>query len=35
MGNTKWLGKVAERHQEWIEIINSFGEFDLAEDFVQ
>ena len=35
MGNTKWLGRVAERHQEWIEIINSFGEFDLAEDFVQ
>jgi len=35
MGDTKWLGKVAERHQEWIEIINSFGEFDLAEDFVQ
>lgn len=32
---TKWLGKVAERHKEWIKIINSFGEYDYAEDLVQ
>jgi len=30
-----WLGKVAERHKEWIKIINSFGEYDYAEDLVQ
>ena len=32
---TKWLSKVAERHEEWIKIVNSFGEFNYAEDFVQ
>ena len=32
---TEWLGKVAERHNEWIAIINSFGEYDYAEDLVQ
>lgn len=32
---TEWLGKVAERHKEWIKIINSFGEYDYAEDLVQ
>jgi len=30
-----WLAKVAERHKEWIKIINSFGEYDYAEDLVQ
>jgi DNA-directed RNA polymerase specialized sigma24 family protein len=32
---TEWLGKVAERHKEWIKIINGFGEYDYAEDLVQ
>jgi DNA-directed RNA polymerase specialized sigma24 family protein len=31
----QWLSKVAERHKEWIKIVNSFGEYDLAEDIVQ
>ena len=31
----KWLAKVAERHSEWISIVNSFGEYDFAEDIVQ
>jgi len=35
MAEAEWLGKVAEQHNEWIKIINSFGEFDLAEDMVQ
>jgi len=30
-----WLNKVSERHNEWVDIMHSFGEFDLAEDFVQ
>ena len=32
---TQWLAKVAERHNEWIRIIESFGEYDFAEDLVQ
>jgi len=32
---TRWLGIVAKRHNEWIKIINSFGEYDYAEDLVQ
>jgi len=32
---TEWLGKVAERHREWIAIVKSFGEYDYAEDLVQ
>lgn len=32
---SQWLNKVAERHNEWINIVNSFGEYDLAEDIVQ
>ena len=32
---TEWLGKVAERHNEWISIVKSFGEYDYAEDIVQ
>ena len=31
----KWLAKVAERHQEWVSIVKSFGEYDYAEDIVQ
>ena len=30
-----WLGVVAKQHKEWIRIINSFGEYDYAEDLVQ
>ena len=30
-----WLDKVAERHYEWIAIVNSFGEYEMAEDIVQ
>jgi len=31
----EWLGKVAERHKEWIAIVKSFGEYDYCEDIVQ
>ena len=30
-----WLGLVAKQHKEWIKIVNSFGEYDYAEDIVQ
>jgi DNA-directed RNA polymerase specialized sigma24 family protein len=33
--DNKWLEKVAKHHNEWIKIINTFGEYDLAEDIVQ
>ena len=33
--DNKWLNKVAAHHAEWIKIINSFGEYDYAEDIVQ
>ena len=29
------LRLIAEQHKEWIKIINSFGEYDFAEDLVQ
>ena len=32
---TEWLSIVFKRHKEWIKIVNSFGEYDYAEDFVQ
>ena len=32
---TKWLAKVAERHNEWINMVHSFGEYDFADDLVQ
>jgi DNA-directed RNA polymerase specialized sigma24 family protein len=32
---TGWLGIVAKRHKEWINIVKSFGEYDFAEDIVQ
>jgi DNA-directed RNA polymerase specialized sigma24 family protein len=35
MDNNKWLNQVAQHHNEWIKIINSFGEYDYAEDIVQ
>jgi len=31
----KWLAIVAKQHNEWIRIVNSFGEYDYAEDIVQ
>lgn len=33
--SNKWLGKVAEHHNEWVKIIHTFGEYDYAEDIVQ
>lgn len=30
-----WLAKVAERHNEWIAIVKSFGEYNYCEDIVQ
>ena len=30
-----WLSIVAKQHDEWVEIVNGFGEFDYAEDIVQ
>lgn len=35
MANAGWLEKVAARHNEWIKIVNSFGEYEQAEDLVQ
>jgi len=32
---SKWLALVAKQHSEWIKIVNSFGEYDYAEDIVQ
>lgn len=33
--NNQWLAKVAEHHNEWVKVVQSFGEFDYAEDIVQ
>ena len=33
--STEWLGIVAERHNEWVSIVKSFGEYDFCEDIVQ
>ncbi len=30
-----WLNIVASQHEDWIKIVNSFGEFNYAEDIVQ
>ena len=30
-----WLELVAKQHKEWIRVVNSFGEYDYAEDVVQ
>lgn len=35
MGQADWLEVVARRHQKWIKLVNSFGEYDYAEDLVQ
>ncbi len=32
---TQWLSIVAERHNEWVSIVKSFGEYDFCEDIVQ
>jgi len=32
---SEWLAIVAKRHNEWIKIVNSFSEYDFAEDLVQ
>lgn len=32
---TDWLVIVAKRHREWVKIVNSFGEYNYAEDIVQ
>lgn len=31
----KWLAIVASNHSEWVKVVNSFGEYDFAEDIVQ
>ena len=33
--DNSWLEKVAEHHNEWIKIVQSFGEYDYAQDIVQ
>lgn len=33
--DNKWLGQVAQHHNEWVQIIHKFGEYDYAEDIVQ
>jgi DNA-directed RNA polymerase specialized sigma24 family protein len=33
--DNSWLEKVAKHHNEWIKIVQSFGEYDYAQDIVQ
>lgn len=33
--DNQWLVKVAEYHQDWIKVVQSFGEYEVAEDIVQ
>jgi DNA-directed RNA polymerase specialized sigma24 family protein len=33
--SAQWLALVAKQHQEWIKVVNGFGEYDYAEDIVQ
>jgi DNA-directed RNA polymerase specialized sigma24 family protein len=33
--NNQWLAKVAQYHNDWIKVIQTFGEYDYAEDIVQ
>lgn len=33
--NNQWLAKVAQYHSDWIKVIQTFGEYDYAEDIVQ
>ena len=36
MGDSlEWLRIVAKQHDEWVKIVNSFGEYNYAEDIVQ
>lgn len=31
----QWLAKVAQYHNDWVKVIQTFGEYDYAEDIVQ
>lgn len=33
--SAQWLKKIAKHHEEWISIVNKFGEYNYAEDIVQ
>lgn len=33
--DNSWLAKVAEYHKDWIKVVQSFGEYEVAEDIVQ
>jgi DNA-directed RNA polymerase specialized sigma24 family protein len=33
--NNQWLAKVAQHHNEWVKVIHTFGEYEVAEDLVQ
>lgn len=33
--NNQWLAKVAQHHNDWVKVIQTFGEYDYAEDIVQ
>jgi DNA-directed RNA polymerase specialized sigma24 family protein len=33
--NNQWLAKVAQYHNDWIKVIQTFGEYDYAQDIVQ
>jgi DNA-directed RNA polymerase specialized sigma24 family protein len=33
--SNQWLAKVAQHHKDWIKVVQSFGEYDYAEDIVQ
>ena len=35
MGKAQWLNKVAQRHSEWVKIVEGFGEKNFQEDIVQ
>jgi RNA polymerase sigma factor (sigma-70 family) len=33
--SNQWLAKVAQHHDEWVKVIHTFGEYEVAEDLVQ
>jgi len=33
--SNQWLAKVAQYHNDWVKVIQTFGEYDYAEDIVQ
>lgn len=33
--SNQWLAKVAQHHNEWVKVIHTFGEYEVAEDLVQ